>query len=73
MQLIFVHPVVIFLENTHLKYVYPSNAMAHTKGPIFSEKDWYYLQAQTAMPFHYKSFVSCRICGKNAQKFQRRV
>ena len=52
MQLIFVHPVVIFLENTHLKYVYPSNAMAHTKGPIFSEKDWYYLQTQTDMPFH---------------------
>ena len=24
-----------------------------TKGRRFSEKDWYYLQAQTDMPFHY--------------------
>ena len=27
------------------------------KGPSFSEKDWYYLQAQTDMPFHYLKLV----------------
>ena len=28
-----------------------------TKGRRFSEKDWYYLQAQTDMPFHYLKLV----------------
>ena len=28
-----------------------------TKGRRFSEKDWYYLQAQTNMPFHYLKVV----------------
>ena len=27
------------------------------KGPRFSEKDWYYLQAQTGMPFHYLKLI----------------
>ena len=27
------------------------------KGPRFSEKDWYYLQAQTDKPFHYLKLV----------------
>ena len=27
------------------------------KGPRFSEKYWYYLQAQTNMPFHYRKLV----------------
>ena len=27
------------------------------KCPIFSEKVWYYLQAQTEMPFHYLKLV----------------
>jgi hypothetical protein len=27
-----------------------------TKGPRLSEKDWYYLQAQTEMPFYYLEF-----------------
>ena len=27
------------------------------KGWIFSDKDWYYLQAQTDMPFHYLKLV----------------
>ena len=27
------------------------------KGRSFSEKDWYYLQAQTDMPFHYLKLV----------------
>ena len=27
------------------------------KGRIFSEKDWYYLQAQTDMPFHYLKII----------------
>ena len=27
------------------------------KGRIFSEKDWYYLEAQTDMPFHYLKLV----------------
>jgi hypothetical protein len=26
-------------------------------GPRFLEKDWYYLQAQTDMPFHYLKLV----------------
>ena len=28
-----------------------------TKGRRFSEKDWYYLQAQTDMPFHYLKLI----------------
>ena len=28
-----------------------------SKGRTFSEKDWYYLQAQTDMPFHYLKLV----------------
>ena len=31
--------------------------VCYTKGPRFSEKDWYYLQAQTDMPFHYLKLV----------------
>ena len=27
------------------------------KGRRFSEKDWYYLQAQTDMPFHYLKLI----------------
>ena len=27
------------------------------KGPRFSEKDWYYLEAQTDMPFHHLKLV----------------
>ena len=32
-------------------------AVTITKGRRFSEKDWYYLQAQTDMPFHYLKLV----------------
>jgi cellulose synthase/poly-beta-1,6-N-acetylglucosamine synthase-like glycosyltransferase len=28
-----------------------------SKGRRFSEKDWYYLQAQTDMPFHYLKLI----------------
>ena len=31
--------------------------IALIKGPRFSEKDWFYLQAQTGMPFHYLKLV----------------
>ena len=31
--------------------------MGGPKGPRFSEKDWYYLQAQTDLPFHYLKLV----------------
>ena len=30
------------------------------KGPRFSEKDWYYLQAQTDMLFHYLKLDNSR-------------
>ena len=33
------------------------NYLSFAKGQIFSEKDWYYLQAQTDMPFHYLKLV----------------
>ena len=33
------------------------NLRYHSKGQIFSEKDWYYLQAQTDMPFHYLKLI----------------
>ena len=30
---------------------------AYSKGPIVSEKDWYYEQSQTDMPFHCPKVV----------------
>ena len=33
------------------------SSQALSKGPRFSEKDWYYLQAQTDVPFHYLKLV----------------
>ena len=32
-------------------------SIVDAKGPRFSEKDWYYLQALTDMPFHYLTLV----------------
>ena len=33
-------------------------ASARVKVLIFSEKDWYHLQAQTDMPFHYLKLIA---------------
>jgi hypothetical protein len=41
-----------------LLYVWAEPAiLGSTKGPRFSEKDCYYLQAQTDMLFHYLKLV----------------
>ena len=39
------------------KYQGPQNLWVPDKGPIFSERDWYYLQAQTDMPFYYLKLI----------------
>ena len=48
------------LEKISSVYIFATNFLSSlclTKGQRFSEKDWYYLQAQTDMPFHYLKLV----------------
>ena len=57
------HPYWILAGDTRVEsvayYVLMPRLLAHAKGPRFSEKDWYYLQAQTDMPIHYLKLVVC--------------
>ena len=57
-----IFPQTVFLLNSFLPCNFVTSFIGWlnwfwAKGRRFSEKDWYYLQAQTDMPFHYLKLV----------------
>ena len=45
--------IIQSFENIFFHFPKNIGRMEEAKGRFISEKDWYYLQGQTDMPFHY--------------------
>ena len=56
-QLILKCPFGVFKSSKKPNEKISTISVLASKGLRFSEKDWYYLQAQTDMPFHYLKLV----------------